>query len=81
MIIYLKYYKMPEGPECLYIRDSLDIILKERSLCKVNILSGRYNRHGPPIGWCDLEKLLKQGPLKIIRVGCKGKFLYLKFKY
>ena len=71
---------MPEGPECLYIRDCLEKLLKEKSLSKVNIISGRYNRHGPPKGWIDLEAQLKEGPLKIIKIGCKGKFLYWIFE-
>ena len=51
---------MPEGPECLHIRDCLDRSIKEKKLQRVEILSGRYLRHGPPQGWDKLQEILNQ---------------------
>lgn len=64
---------MPEGPECHHIRDMLETILENKIITKINILGGRYKRHGPPKGYNNLINLL---PVTINSVNVKGKFLY-----
>ena len=71
---------MPEGPECRHIRDCLDRKIKEKKLQHVEIKSGRYLRHGPPQGWDLLNTLLQTKTLKIVQIGCRGKFLYWLFE-
>eukprot|EP00961_Rhodomonas_salina_P107528 1447843-Rhodomonas_salina.2 len=48
--------------------------------CQVNILSGRYTRHGLPQGWEELTTRRgvagSQLPVVVDAVRCKGKFIY-----
>lgn len=67
--------QLPEGPEVKTITDQLDAALKGLSLESVEVLSGRYQRHKPPVG---LNKL--QFPLEIVSVSCKGKFIYISVR-
>jgi len=66
---------MPEGPE---VKRVVDFLSKFDGcfLHDVEILSGRYSRHGPFSGFYDLKKFL---PLKILNVNCHGKFIYFYF--
>ena len=66
---------MPEGPEVKRVVDFL-CQFDGKFLHDVEILSGRYSRHGPFEGFYDLKKLL---PLKILNVNCHGKFIYFYF--
>lgn len=66
---------MPEGPECHHISDILKQKLEGNFLTKVEILTGRYIRHGVPTGW---KYLLDKIPLKIEEIGVKGKFIWWK---
>jgi len=66
---------MPEGPEVRHIVDALSERLTEKCLLKIDLLSGRYTRHGPPEGSFDLIKNL---PRMITSVECHGKFIYFK---
>jgi len=68
---------MPEGPEVKYLVDNLNKKLKNKFLKKININGGRYKKHGPPTGF---TKFIKELPLEIESVNCKGKFIYFLFK-
>ena len=64
---------MPEGPECRLVRDYLHGILASRILIELGILSGRYTKDP---GTLPLLKL----PSKIIRVGNKGKLIWIELE-
>lgn len=64
---------MPEGPEVKLICDQLNQAIQNCEIISLNILGGRYARHGPPVQWSNLVECL---PIKINNVKCKGKFIY-----
>ena len=66
---------MPEGPEVKRVVDFLSNF-DGKFLHDIDILSGRYSRHGPFEGYYELKNLL---PLKILNVNCHGKFIYFYF--
>lgn len=66
---------MPEGPECRYIANSLHQYLKNKTMRNIIIHSGRYQRHGPPIGFTECEF---QGTT-IQNIQVHGKLIYWKF--
>lgn len=67
---------MPEGVEVFVIVEQLKQLLAEKVIHDINILSGRYTRHGEPEGFSMLRAIL---PAKIVDVSCKGKFIYFTF--
>lgn len=67
---------MPEGPEVKGKVQWLNNKIKNRNLTNIKILGGRYKRHGPPINFLKLKKLL---PLKIKSINSKGKFIWWEF--
>lgn len=64
---------MPEGPEVKIVTESLSQYISGRTVVAIEILSGRYQRHGPPEG---LDVLQKELPATFDSVSCKGKFIY-----
>lgn len=64
---------MPEGIEVKILTECLDNIISGKKLTNIKFTSGRYTKHGPPDGFKIFEKAL---PLKVLSVGCKGKFIY-----
>jgi DNA-formamidopyrimidine glycosylase len=70
---------MPEAPEVRTIVDNLQKIIEGRDLVRVQIIGGRFTKT-PPRGWEDFKNALGIGPLKIEKVGCKGKFIYWEFE-
>ena len=66
---------MPEGPEVKKVVDFLQRF-EGKTLDSIEILSGRYDRHGPFDGFKNLNVRL---PLKILSVNCQGKFIYFYF--
>jgi formamidopyrimidine-DNA glycosylase len=66
---------MPEGPEAAYCA-SVIAALQGRSLTGVDILKGRYVKHGPPANYAAFVKAL---PLPLTSVYKKGKVLFLEF--
>ena len=64
---------MPEGPEVKLICEQLNSAIKNSQIIALNIIGGRYERHGPPAQWSNLVESL---PIKINSVCCKGKFIY-----
>ena len=67
---------MPEGPECRHITDVLKQYCLGKTINHTQILSGRYLRHGDPVGY----SLLTESSLKIIEIGVKGKFIWWKLE-
>jgi endonuclease VIII len=67
---------MPEGPEVSYLAHGLTTELSNRTLNHVDIVNGRYNKHGPPAHYTDFMKAL---PLTLLRVTKKGKVLFFEF--
>lgn len=64
---------MPEGPEVHGMVSELENKFKGARLNSIIIHGGRYSRHGPPNNFKELNKSL---PLKILKMNCKGKFIY-----
>ena len=60
---------MPEGPEVKLICHQLNGAIQNCEIISLNILGGRYHRHGPPAQWSNLVASL---PIKINSVKCKG---------
>ena len=65
---------MPEGPEVARYADFLDKRLKAKSISCIDIISGRYKKHGPFPGY---ENIPTNIPVE--RVSCYGKLLYFLF--
>jgi len=63
---------MPEGSEVKIIAEGLAHVLTNKTITKVTILSGRYEKKAPD-GWQELQAAL---PLKVIGAGCHGKFIF-----
>lgn len=68
---------MPEGPECRIIAEGLSTELKGNKVESLELISGRYLRHGPPKMW---REFLSNLPTVCDHVGFKGKFIYLTFE-
>ena len=67
---------MPEGPE---VRKMVDKLQKydNAKIKNIQILSGRYKRHGKPK---LMNKFLKTLPVKIDSINVKGKFVWIILK-
>ena len=66
---------MPEGPEVRIVTDSLAKSIAGMTIVSVEVLSGRYVRHGAPEGLEEFSSLL---PVTVSAISCKGKFIYFK---
>jgi len=64
---------MPEVIEVMKYADFIKKHIKNKYITEINILNGRYKKHGP---FEMYKELVKKLPLKIIDVRTKGKFLY-----
>lgn len=64
---------MPEGPETRITVDSLSKYVVGKSLTEIQVLSGRYTKHGDPEG---MTQIVSELPQMIQNVDCKGKFIY-----
>jgi formamidopyrimidine-DNA glycosylase len=64
---------MPEVTEVRKYADFIKDKFKNKILMKVNILQGRYKKHGP---FENYNQLTRNLPLKILDVKTKGKFMY-----
>ena len=67
---------MPEGPEVKRISEKLSKFIIGEKITSVDILSGRYLKHGPPEGF---EEFARSLPASVTKVDCKGKFIYALF--
>uniref|UniRef100_A0A6C0KY23 DNA-(apurinic or apyrimidinic site) lyase n=1 Tax=viral metagenome TaxID=1070528 RepID=A0A6C0KY23_9ZZZZ len=68
---------MPEVIEILKYADFLRTKLKHNNITEVNILNGRYKKHGD---FKNLDELKKALPQKVKHIDTKGKFLYIEFE-
>lgn len=68
---------MPEAPELSYIRDYITEYCLGDKLQSVEILKGRYKKHGAPK---NFKGFVNNLPLKLLRVEKKGKVLFLYFE-
>ena len=66
--------EVPEGPECRTVADGLNTFLTGKRITGINILSGRYARHGGPDGLVEFSATL---PAKVVGASCHGKFIYI----
>lgn len=64
---------MPEGPECRIIAEGLNQQMAGRSIVSIEIVSGRYARHGEPVGLDQMRGLF---PISCESVNAHGKFIY-----
>jgi endonuclease-8 len=64
---------MPEVIEVMKYADFIKKHIKNKYITEINILNGRYKKHGP---FEMYETLVKKLPLKVIDIKTKGKFLY-----
>lgn len=64
---------MPEVIEVRQYKDFLKKKLKNKYINDINILKGRYKKHGP---FNNYNRLKSNMPLKVLDVKTKGKFLY-----
>lgn len=67
---------MPEGPEASFIAHYIKNKFKHKVLNNIDILSGRYVNHGPPMNFVAFQKDL---PLKCVDVQKKGKVIFIYF--
>ena len=67
---------MPEGPEVFYMVRNLNKNYKDLILTELNILSGRYTKHGYPKNYEIFKKNL---PSRIKKFHCKGKLIWIEF--
>lgn len=68
---------MPEVIEVLKYADFIKSKLKHKTITDINIINGRYKKHG---AFEHFETLKKALPLKIKSIETKGKFLYFEFE-
>jgi len=68
---------MPEVMEVLKYADFIQHKLKHNKITEINVLQGRYKKHGD---FENLNTLKKALPLGIKTVETKGKFLYFHFE-
>jgi len=66
---------MPEVIEVKKYKKFLKSKFKNNNIIKINILNGRYKKHGPFNYYKELTKLL---PFNVLTIDTKGKFLYMK---
>ncbi len=67
-------------PEVIEVKEYSDFIqkhIKNEKCKKIEILSGRYKKHGPFKGYHSFNTLL---PLRVSKVHSKGKFMYISFE-
>lgn len=67
---------MPESPEVAYLANAMHHKFANRTLTSVDIIGGRYKKHGPPSGFQQFTKAL---PARLLQVTKKGKVLFFEF--
>jgi formamidopyrimidine-DNA glycosylase len=65
---------MPEVIEVREYADFCNKYIKNKKLKSIQILNGRYKKHGP---FNRYNSLLKKLPLKVVEIQNKGKFMYI----
>jgi len=76
-IIRIETRPMPEVIEVLKYADFLRTKLKNKQITEINVLGGRYKKHGD---FAHLDTLKASLPQKVVDIQTKGKFLYLTFE-
>lgn len=66
---------MPEVIEVRQYTDFFNKKIKNKKLLGINIVGGRYKKHGPFDGY---DELIKEMPLTIHNIGTKGKYMYIE---
>jgi DNA-formamidopyrimidine glycosylase len=74
MDLNIKRCPIPEGPEVATMARQLRERLVSERVVDAQIVSGRYQRHGPPIGWQDL---CGQLPLTVGDIRVRGKLIHM----
>jgi formamidopyrimidine-DNA glycosylase len=67
---------MPESPEVAFIAKEMHSKFAGRKVTSINILGGRYKKHGPPQGFHAFTQEL---PACLTKVDKKGKVLFFEF--
>jgi len=68
---------MPEVIEVLKYADFLRAKFKHNEINEINVLNGRYKKHGDFEHLAELRAAL---PQKVSKIETKGKFLYMQFE-
>ncbi len=68
---------MPEVIEVKLYKDFIQKKFNNKKLKSIEIINGRYKKHGPPDGLKEFDDSL---PSKLTFVGSKGKFMYMSFE-
>lgn len=68
---------MPESPEIAFQKHYIDKNVRNYVLHDIDILWGRYKKHGPPLNFVQFKRQL---PLKCVEVQKKGKVLFIYFE-
>jgi formamidopyrimidine-DNA glycosylase len=69
---------MPEINEVRHYADFIKSKLKNKNITQVNIINGRYKKHGP---FKNYSHLINHLPLKVLDIKTKGKFMFIKFDH
>lgn len=67
---------MPEGPEAKLLVKFLDHFFKDNKIMDIDIIGGRYKKHGKPYLFYSFSRNL---PTKVLKVDNKGKLIYFIF--
>lgn len=67
---------MPEGVEVKLTSEEVNRYIGGYTLLAMNIVGGRYKRHGPPKNW---EEFTSSLPIKLNKVYSKGKGIFFDF--
>lgn len=67
---------MPEGPDIKVLINNLNKTFKNKNLENIEILKGRYLKKKPD----NYDDFIKELPLKILNIKCKGKFIYYELE-
>ena len=67
---------MPEGPEATFLTHYISNHFKNKYLEDIEIIAGRYIRHGTPANFDAFKKSL---PLKLKEMTKKGKVIFFYF--
>jgi len=68
---------MPEGPECYRLTEKMNNILCLKKLVKIEVVGGRYKKHGAPFSLQYLNDTLLEKLVRFVSVKAKGKLIYM----
>lgn len=70
---------MPESSEVRIITEGLKYNLQNKQIINIEVLGGRYKKHGNPEGMSKFLKIIEEEKVIINDISCKGKFIYWEF--